>query len=239
MTPSPPPPVRNRLLAGLPAAEAARLRPRLELVPLGVGEVIYAPQQLIPYVYFPERGVSSILVTMADGRVSEVGTVGREGMLGLPVFLGAETSPGRSLSQIAGEAWRMAAAAFREEIPRAATLQGRLLRYTQALFTQVAQSAACNHLHPLIQRCSRWLLLIQDRAGGEELRLTHGFLSAMLGVRRASVTEALGRLHRAGLIRRRRGRITVVDRPGLEAAACECYRLIAAEDRRLLGPWPA
>jgi CRP-like cAMP-binding protein len=229
-------PLRNRLFADLPPEEGAQLRPHLERVALGVKEVIYEPNQPIPYIYFPETGVTSILVIMVDGKASEVGLVGHEGMLGLPVFLGAETSPGQSFSQVPGESLRMAAPVFTEMIPRAGTLTRRLQRYTQALFTQVSQSAACNNLHAIEQRCCRWLLMTHDRVGGDEFVLTHEFLAAMLGVRRASVSAVAATLQRAGLIRYHRGRMTIVNRPGLEAAACECYRIITAEYDRLLRP---
>lgn len=229
-------PVRNRLLAALPPAEAAQLRPHLEPVALGVKELIYEPDQPIPSIYFPETGVTSILVIMADGKASEVGLVGNEGMLGLPVFLGAETAPGRSYSQVPGESLRMPAAVFAELLPRVGTLARRLQRYTQALFTQVSQSAACNNLHSVAQRCSRWLLMTHDRVGGDEFLLTHEFLAAMLGVRRASVSAVAAGLQQAGLVRYRRGQMTIVNRPGLEAAACECYQIIATEYARLLGP---
>ena len=228
-------PVRNRLLADLPPEEDARLRPHLERVALGVKEVIYEPFEPIPYIYFPETGVTSILVIMGDGKASEVGLVGSEGMLGLPVFLGAETSPGQSYSQVPGASLRMAAGVFTEVIPQAGTLTRRLQRYTQALFTQVSQSAACNNLHAIAQRCCRWLLMTHDLVGGDEFFLTHEFLAAMLGVRRASVSAVAAALQRAGLIRYHRGQITMVNRPGLEAAACECYRIITTEYARLLG----
>ena len=208
----------------------------VERVALSVKEVIYEPFEPIPYIYFPETGVTSILVIMGDGKASEVGLVGNEGMLGLPVFLGAETSPGRSYSQVPGESRRMAAPAFTEVLPRAGTLARRLQRYTQALFTQVSQSAACNNLHEIAQRCCRWLLMTHDRVGGAEFVLTHEFLAAMLGVRRASVSAVAATLQRAGLIRYHRGQMTIINRPGLEAAACECYRIITTEYDRLLGP---
>jgi CRP-like cAMP-binding protein len=229
-------PVRNRLLADLPPEEEAQLRPHLERVSLGVKEVIYEPFEPIPYIYFPETGVTSILVIMGDGKASEVGLVGNEGMLGLPVFLGAETSPGRSFSQVPGESLRMATPVFTEAIPQAGTLARRLQRYTQVLFTQVSQSVACNNLHAIEQRCCRWLLMTHDRVGGAEFILTHEFLAAMLGVRRASVSAVAAVLQRAGLIRYQRGRMTIVNRQGLEAAACECYQIITTEYDRLLGP---
>jgi CRP-like cAMP-binding protein len=229
-------PLRNRLLAELPPEEDAQLRPHLERVSLGVKDVLYEPYQPIPSIYFPETGVLSIVAIMGDGKTSEVGLVGPEGMLGLPVFLGGETSPRRAFAQVPGESLRMTAAVFTAVLPRAGTLMRRLQRYTQALFTQVSQSAACNTLHETAPRCCRWLLMTHDRVGGDEFLLTHEFLAAMLGVRRASVSAVAAALQRAGLVRYRRGQVTIVNRPGLEAAACECYRIIATEYDRLLGP---
>jgi CRP-like cAMP-binding protein len=229
-------PLRNRLLADLPPEEDAQLRPHLERVSLGVKDGLFEPYQPIPAVYFPETGVLSVVALMGDGKTAEVGLVGREGMLGLPVFLGGETSPRRAFAQVPGESLRMAAAAFTAVLPRAGTLVRRLQRYTQAMFTQISQSAACNTLHETTPRCCRWLLMTHDRAGGDEFLLTHEFLAQMLGVRRASVSAVAAALQQAGLIRYRRGRITIVNRPGLEAAACECYRVIATEYGRLLGP---
>jgi CRP-like cAMP-binding protein len=229
-------PMRNRLLADLPPEEDAQLRPYLERVSLGVKDVLYEPYQPIPAMYFPETGVISMLAIMGDGKTSEVGLVGNEGVLGLPVFLGAETSPTRAFAQVPGESLRMAAAVFTEVLPRAGTLMRRLQRYTQALFIQVSQSAACNNLHETMPRCCRWLLMTHDRVGSDEFLLTHEFLAAMLGVRRASVSAEAATLQQAGLIRYRRGQLTIVNRQGLEAAACECYRIIATEYDRLLGP---
>jgi CRP-like cAMP-binding protein len=229
-------PMRNRLLAALHPEEDMQLRPYLERVSLGVKEMIYEPYQPIPYIYFPETVVTSILVIMSDGKASEVGLVGHEGMLGLPVFLGAETSSGRSFSQVPGESLRITAETFTEVLLRAGRLVQRLHRYMQALFTQVSQSAACNNLHMMAQRCSRWLLMTHDRVGSGEFLLTHEFLAAMLGVWRASVSAVAATLQQAGLIHYHRGQITMVNRPGLEAAACECYRIITTEYDCLLGP---
>jgi CRP-like cAMP-binding protein len=228
-------PLRNRLLAGLPPEEDAQLRPYLERVSLRVKAVLYEPYQPISSIYFPETGVLSIVATMRDGKSAEVGLVGPEGMLGLPVFLGGETSPRRAFAQMPGESLRIAAAAFTEVVPRVGTLVQRLQRYTQVMFTQVSQSAACNTLHAIAPRCCRWLLLTHDRVGGDEFLLNQEFLAQMLGVRRASVSAVAATLQRAGLIRYRWGRMTVVNRPGLEAAACECYQIIVTEYERLLG----
>jgi CRP-like cAMP-binding protein len=229
-------PLRNRLLADLPPEEDAQLRPYLERVSLGVKDVLYEPYQPIPAVYFPETGVLSIVAIMRDGKTAEVGLIGHEGMLGLPVFLGGETSPRQAFAQTPGESLRMAAAVFTAVLPRVGTLRRRLQRYTQALFTQVSQSAACNTLHETTPRCCRWLLMTHDRVGSDEFLLTQEFLAQMLGVRRASVSAVAATLRRAGLIRYRWGQMTIVNRPGLEAAACECYRIIKAEYDRVLEP---
>lgn len=229
------PPGQNRLLNTLPSADRARLWSRLEPVPLGFKQVLSAPHEPISHVYFPLGGLVSLLAVMADGTALEVGLIGNEGLVGLPIFLGAGSTPGRTLCLIPSEALRLPADAFRAEAGASGALDRVLRRYAQGLFTQVAQTAACNRLHPMAQRLARWLLLTHDRAGADEFPLTHEFVSQMLGVRRASVTVALGTLQQAGAIRSTRGRITIVNRPGLEAAACECYRLVRDEMDRLLG----
>jgi CRP-like cAMP-binding protein len=217
-----PPP--NRLLAALPPREYDRLRPHLEPAPLTTRAILYEPGQPVRHVYFPGSGVLSLLGVLPDGDSIEVGVVGREGMAGLSVFLGVESGPTRCLVQVPGEALRMAADAFRSRVGRGSRLHGLLLRYTHGLLAQVAQSAACNALHPVEQRMCRWLLMVHSRAGSDRFPLTHDFLAAMLGVRRASVTEAARELRQAGLIRYGQGQLTVLDRPGLEVAACACYR---------------
>lgn len=225
---------RNRILAALPANELERLGSQLELVELELKEVLIDPNREIGDVYFVEDGLVSILGVMSDGSAVETATVGHEGMVGLPVFLGAASMAAQAFAQVPGRAYRLSASALREEIGRGGALAALLGRYTQALFTLVAQSSACNRLHPVEQRCARWLLMTHDRVGRDTFELTHLFLSQMLGVRRATVTEAAGELQRRGLIDYTRGRITVVDRPGLERAACECYGVISAEFARLL-----
>ncbi len=224
----------NWLLDALSSEDYERLRPKLKRVSLAVKEMIYEPHLPIPYIYFPISGVTSILTTMEDGRAAEVGTVGNEGMLGLPVFLGSDRSSGISFSQVPGESLRMEADAFRAEIKQSGTLLQILHRYTQALFTQVSQSAACNMLHSVDQRCARWLLMTHDRVNADEFVLPQEFLAAMLGVRRAGVTGIAGKLQKAGLIHYHRSRMTIVDRKGLEAASCECYRVIYNEYNRLI-----
>lgn len=227
-------PCRNRILSALPAGEWERLRDSLEPVTLEFRRVLFEPNQTIQHVYFPEDAVVSILGLMEDGSAVETATVGNEGMVGVPVFLGAMQMAGQAFAQIPGTGWRMSAGALREEARRGSPLAQLLGRYTQALFTLVAQSSACNRKHGTEQRCARWLLMTHDRVGGDTFELTQLFLSQMLGVRRATVSETAAQLQGRGLIRYVRGRITVVDRPGLEAAACPCYGIIRAEFARML-----
>ena len=231
-------PDENRLLAALPAPEAERLRPRLERVSLGLAEPLYEAGARIERVYFPLGGMFSLLITMADGSAVEVGTVGNEGLIGLPVFLGSERSPTAVICQVPGEACRMAAEAFREEVGRGGALAGLILHYTQAVLNQISQSVACNLLHSVEQRLGRWLLMSHDRAGADEFPMTHQFLAEMLGVRRPSVSVTAAKLQEAGLIGYHRGRIAVLDREGLEAASCECYRVVRDEFDRLRGGGP-
>ena len=226
---------RNRILAALPAADRERLRASLEPVDLELRQVVIDVNQEISHVYFVEEGVVSVLGVMEDGSAVETATVGNEGMVGLPVFLGAASMAGQAFVQVPGHGYRMPAAALREEARRGGALSELLGRYTQALFTLLSQNSACNRLHPVEQRCARWLLLTHDRVGSDTFDLTHLFLSQMLGVRRATVTEVAGALQERGLIEYSRGTITVLDRPALEAAVCECYRVIASEFDRLLG----
>jgi CRP-like cAMP-binding protein len=228
-------PPGNRLLAALPRQDYERLLPSLEIVTSGIKEVVYEPNGPIAYVYFPINSIFSLLTIMADGAALEYATVGNEGMVGLPIFLGAETMPSRAFSQVPGDAMRMKAEVFREAANTVGPLHDVLLRYTQALVNQIAQTAACNRLHSIEQRCSRWLLMTHDRVAGDQFVLTQEFLGLMLGVRRQGVNAAAGLLQKAGLIRYRRGQITVLDRQGLEAASCECYRVIRREFDRLLG----
>jgi len=196
--------------------------------------VIWEPNQPIENIYFPLDAVASILAVTEEGLV-EVGTVGNEGVVGLPVFLGAETSPGKCLIQMAGEAERISTPMFLREIRQDGRLRQLLNRYTQGFMTQVSQSTACNRAHTVEQRLARWLLILRDRVGKNEFPITHEFLGQMLGVRRATVTDTAAALQRAGLIRYRRGLITLRDGDGLEEAACECYRIVRDEFKRLLG----
>ena len=231
-----PKPTRNRLLAALPREDYERLEAKLEPVSLDLKQPLYEPGVPIEHVYFPSACVISLLMDVGDGGMIEVGTTGNEGVVGLPVFLGADEMPGRALCQIPGDAFRMEAGAFREEADRPGRLRELLLRYTQALFNLVAQTAACNRGHSVEERCARWLLITQDRVESDRFPMTQEFMGQMLGVRRATVNVAAGMLQKAGFIAYTRGRIRVLDRPGLESAACECYGRIRAEFDRLLGP---
>jgi CRP-like cAMP-binding protein len=231
-----PKPAQNRLLAALPAKDFKRLEPRLERVPLEFKQPLYNSGEPIRHVYFPTSGVASLVNIMSGGQQVEIAVVGREGMVGLPVFLEAGEIPGRAFCQVPGDAMRMGAEPFQEEAKRGGKLTNLLLRYTQALFNQVAQSAACNRAHSVDERCARWLLQTQDRVGQDQFPVTQEFMAQMLGVRRATVNVAAGILQKAGFITYTRGWITVLDRPGLESASCECYAIIKAEFDRLLGP---
>ncbi|HUH92795.1 MAG TPA: Crp/Fnr family transcriptional regulator [Casimicrobiaceae bacterium] len=226
---------RNRLLARLPRADYQRLLPRLEAVRLFVGDVLYQPGEPQSHLYFPTSSVVSLVYTMKDGAMGEMGIVGRDGAVGMALFMGGGTRPNRALVQIGGDALRLSAKALRSELKRSEALETLLLRYTQALLTQISQTAVCNCLHPLEQRLCRWLLLCDDRAGPGELALTHALLGAMLGVRRETVTAAARKLRAAKLIGYRRGRIAVVNRRGLESRVCECYEVVRRETDRLLG----
>ena len=227
--------VRNRLLGRLSAEAFGRLQSSLEQVDLQPRAPLYEPHWPLAHVYFPETGVASIVTVLADGTETEVATVGSEGMVGLPAFWGVEAVSNRAFWQLAGAAWRLPVEALRDEKQRGGSLEAVLGRYAQAFLTQVAQSATCNARHTVQQRCSRWLLTTHDRVDGDTFDLKHEFLAQMLGVRRAGVTEAAGALQKTGLIRYAPGRLTILDREGLEAAACECYGLVRREYERLLG----
>jgi len=225
----------NRLLAALPRPERDRLLPSTDLVELAAGQALQEPAEPIEWLYFPLTAVVSMLSQLTHGHLIEVYTVGCEGVLGLPVALGGETTPFRATVEVRGTARRVAARVVREEIARGGALKGLLDRYAQALLTQTAQWAACNRLHPIDQRCARWLLLTHDQVQADQFSLTQQVLAQKLGARRQSVTAAAGMLQQAGLIRYSRGRITVRDRVGLEAASCECYGVVRREYDRLLG----
>jgi len=224
----------NRLVAALSAADADRLRRYLEPVALTPEQILYRPGDTIAAVYFPRTAAVSVLTALSDGALVEAAMVGREGMVGLPAFLGDDVSHALVLCQIPGDAWRMDAEAFRAVVDVTHPLSPRLLRYTATRLLQVAQLAACNRRHTVSARCATWLVLAADGVGSDAFPLTHRFLALVLGVRRATVAVAAAALRRAGLIRYRGGHLVIVDRPGLEAAAGECYRVIRDSFDRLL-----
>jgi CRP-like cAMP-binding protein len=227
-------PQQNHLLAALPPNDYERLAPHLELIPLKLGEVLYEPGVQLRYVYFPTTSIVSLLYVMEDGASAEIAIVGNEGILGISLFMGGETTPSRAVVQSAGYGYRLKAQLLKDEFQRFGPMLHLLLRYTQALITQMAQTAVCNRHHSVDQQLCRWLLLSLDRLASNELSMTQELIANMLGVRREGVTEAAGKLQDAGLISYRRGRITVLDRPGLEARSCECYQVVKTELDRLL-----
>lgn len=226
---------RNRILNALTGSEYEGLRPRLEPINLCVGEVLYRPDEPITHVYFPNRGTVSIVSVFEDGGSVEVGMVGNEGMFGVCVFLGSVSTPLEAVVQLPGEGLRMRADVLKQEFHKGGQFQDLLLRYTQAFITQIAQNAACNRAHHIDGRLARWLLMCQDRTLSKDLELTQEFIAQMLGTRRAGVSEAAGQLQGAGLISYKRGRITILDRSGLEATSCECYPTVKKEFKRLIG----
>jgi CRP-like cAMP-binding protein len=225
---------QNHLLDALPAGDYARLKSHLELIPLELGKVLYEPGARLRYVYFPTTCIVSLLYVMEDGASAEIAVVGNEGMLGISLFMGGETTPSHAVVQSAGFGVRLKAQLLKDEFARFGPMMHLLLRYTQALITQMAQTAVCNRHHSVDQQLCRWLLLSLDRLASNELSMTQELIANMLGVRREGVTEAAGKLQDAGLIHYQRGRITVLDRPGLEARSCECYRVVKTEFDRLL-----
>lgn len=227
-------PHQNHLLDALPASDFERLASHLELIPMGLGDVLYEPGVKLRYVYFPTTSIVSMLYVMEDGASAEIAIVGNEGILGISLFMGGDTTPSRAVVQSAGHGFRLKAELIRNEFGRFGPTMQLLLRYTQALITQMAQTAVCNRHHSIDQQLCRWLLLSLDRLASNELAMTQELIANMLGVRREGVTEAAGTLQHAGLIRYRRGTITVVDRPGLEARSCECYQVVKTEFDRLL-----
>jgi CRP-like cAMP-binding protein len=227
-------PHQNHLLAALPTSDYQRLASHLELVPMKLGEVLYESGVQLRYVYFPTTSILSLLYVMEDGASAEIAIVGNEGILGISLFMGGESTPSRAVVQSAGHAFRLKAALLKNEFGRFGPTMHLLLRYTQALITQMAQTAVCNRHHSVDQQLCRWLLLSLDRLQTNELSMTQELIANMLGVRREGVTEAAGKLQDAGLISYQRGRITVLDRPGLEARSCECYQVVKTEFDRLL-----
>ncbi|MDD5176375.1 MAG: Crp/Fnr family transcriptional regulator [Sterolibacterium sp.] len=232
----PPPhhPHQNHILAALPTQEYVRLFPHLELVPLPLGHVLHESGRRMSHVYFPTTAIVSRLYVMEDGASAEIAVVGNDGVVGVSIFMGGETTPSRAVVQSGGHAYRLPGHLLKREFERSVELQHLLLRYSQALLTLMAQTAVCNRHHSLDQQLCRWLLLSFDRLSSNELIMTQELIANMLGVRREGVTEAAGNLHRAGLIEYRRGHITVLDREGMEARVCECYAVVRKEFDRLL-----
>jgi CRP-like cAMP-binding protein len=234
--PAAPPEPRNRLLRAIPREEFARLRPHLELVALEPLERLAELGEPIPHVHFPETGIISLVSCLPDGTLVEHGTVGYEGMAGVPLVLGVKWTPALVLGEVPGTSWRLDAARFVELLPTLPALEALLRRYAVYLLAQVSQALACNALHVIEQRCARWLLMTHDRVEGDAFLLTHEVLAQMLAVSRPSVSLAAEALRARGLIGYGRERITVLDRRGLEGAACECYGIVRAHRDRLLGP---
>lgn len=229
-----PPAHANRLLGLLQPKDRERLRPHLEPIPLEYRQSLYRADKPIDSVYFIESGVGSLVNTMSDGRAAEVGTIGNEGLVGLPLVFADDRAPTSVYVQVPGEGLRMSATAFRKQLAQSPSMQTVLLRYAHAFFNQVAQSAACNHFHTLQQRCCRWLLMTHDRMPSNQFLLTQEFLAMMLGVQRTGVTAAAGELQRAGLITYTRGTVVIHDRRGLKRLSCECYGVSKREFDRLL-----
>jgi len=227
-------PKQNHLLSVLPEADYERLLPHLERIPLALGLALYESGTAQGYVYFPTDSIVSLLYVMEDGSSAEIAVVGNEGLVGISLFMGGETTPSRAVVQSAGQAYRLKAVFLKQEFERGGALQHLLLRYTQALITQMAQTAVCNRHHAVEQQLCRWLLLSLDRLPSNELIMTQELIANMLGVRREGVTEAAGHLQAAGLIHYSRGKITVLDRPKLEQRVCECYAVVKREYVRLL-----
>jgi CRP-like cAMP-binding protein len=227
-------PHHNHLLGALPASDYERVAAHLELVPMSLGDVLYESGAKLRYVYFPTTCIISLLYVMEDGASAEIAIVGNEGILGVSLFMGGNTTPSRAIVQSAGHAFRLKADLLNNEFERYGPTMHLLLRYTQALITQMAQTAVCNRHHSVDQQLCRWLLLSLDRLQSNELSMTQELIANMLGVRREGVTGAAGKLQDAGLIHYHRGTITVLDRPGVEARSCECYQVVKTEFDRLL-----
>ena len=227
-------PTHNHLLAALPSAARQRWLPHLELADMPLGEVLYESGGTLNHVYFPTTAIVSLLYVMQNGASAEIAVVGNEGIIGISLFMGGESTPSRAVVQSAGVGYRLKAQLMKDEFNRGGPALHLLLRYTQALITQMAQTAVCNRHHTLDQQLCRWLLLSLDRLEGDELVMTQELIANMLGVRREGVTEGALKLQRAGLTRYSRGRITVLDRKGLERRSCECYEVVKKEYDRLL-----
>ena len=235
--PGPHSPEQNHLLAALPPAERERIFPDLQLVPMPLGRVLYESGDPLRHVYFPVDCIVSLLYVMENGASAEIAVVGNEGLIGIALFMGGETTPSRAIVQSAGHAYRLTAQRLKDEFHRHGGMQVLLLRYTQALITQMSQTAVCNRHHSVDQQLCRWLLLSLDRLASNQLTMTQELIANMLGVRREGVTDAAGKLQKLGVIQYARGQITVLDRPKLEALSCECYAVVKKEsDRLLLAP---
>jgi CRP-like cAMP-binding protein len=227
-------PQQNHLLAALSPAERERIFPHLHLVPLPLGKVLYESGDVLRHVYFPTDSIVSLLYVLENGASAEISVVGNDGLISIALFMGGETTPSRAIVQSAGHAYRLIGDRLKDEFHRNGPLQVLLLRYTQALITQMAQTAVCNRHHTVDQQLCRWLLLSLDRLSSDQLAMTQELIAGMLGVRREGVTAAAGRLEKLGVIRYARGRITVLDRPKLERLSCECYAVVRKETDRLL-----
>lgn len=225
--------LQNHLLAALPEEELARLLPNLQPVTLALGTVIYESGEKMEYVYFPTTGIVSLLYIMENGATAEIGVVGNDGLVGIALFMGGDTTPNRAIVQSAGRALKMKAKVLQEEFIRAGEFHNLLLRYTQALITQISQTAVCNRLHSVDQQLCRWLLLSHDRLPSDRLIMTHDLIANMLGVRREGITHAAKRLQEVGYISYVRGDMTILNRKGLEAKVCECYAVVRKEYDRL------
>jgi len=232
-------PRQNHLLAALPAEEFRRLESELELVSMPLGQALYESGGQLRHVYFPTTAIVSLLYVLENGASAEIAIVGNEGILGISLFMGGETTPSRAIVQSAGHGYRLNAHTLKEEFKRAGPVMDLLLRYTQALITQMSQTAVCNRHHSVLQQLCRWLLLSLDRLSTLELKMTQELIANMLGVRREGVTEAAGKLQRAGIIRYSRGHIVVRDRARLEREVCECYGVVKKEFDRLLSDLPS
>jgi CRP-like cAMP-binding protein len=225
---------QNHILASLPEGVLSRVAPLLKLVPMELGKVLYESGDTLRYVFFPADCIVSLLYVLQDGASAEISVVGNEGLIGIALFMGGETTPSRAIVQSAGTAYRLPGQILKDEFHRDADLQLTLLRYTQALITQMAQTAVCNRHHSVDQQLCRWLLLSLDRLTTNQLTMTQELIANMLGVRREGVTEAAGKLQKLGVIQYNRGKITVIDRPKLEELCCECYSVVKKETDRLL-----
>lgn len=228
-------PLKNHLLSALPESEYERVKQKLEFVTLDLGQVLYESGDPLARAFFPTTAIVSLLYIMESGSTAEIGVVGNDGILGVSLFMGGETTPNRAIIQSAGNAFAIKSADLKEEFTRGGVFQKLMLRYTQALMTQISQTAVCNRLHPIDQQLCRWLLLSHDRLNSDKLVMTHDLISNMLGVRREGITLAAQKLAVKKLIKNVRGTITVLDRQGLEEAVCECYKVVNDEYNRLLG----